>query len=84
MSAPVGFDALGERLDVGGFERRSGAAALAGNDRVVALEQQCSAGAGLLARVSERDGVYGAQSVIALAAGAISEHPPAALFVYDA
>jgi hypothetical protein len=37
----------------------------------------------LLARFGERNGVCRTEPVIALAAGAVAEHPPAALSVYD-
>src|SRR5262249_55639389 len=79
---PIRLDTLGKCLCVGSFERGGGTAGFADGDRVVALEQQRAAGTGLLACISERDGIHGAQPVIALAAGAVPENPPAALFVY--
>src|SRR6516162_5898364 len=83
VGCPISLGALGKCLGVGGLERRSSTVGLAGSDRVLALEQQRPAGAGLLARFGERDGGQGTQSVIALAAGTVAEHPPAALFVHN-
>src|SRR5262245_12655208 len=83
MNVPISVAAPGKRLGIGGFQRGSSAAGLAGGNGVLAPKQQRPAGARLLTRLGERDGIDGTQAVIALAAAAIAKDPPAALFVCD-
>src|SRR5262249_60459707 len=73
---PIGVDALGKRLGIGGFERGGGAAGLTRGDRGLAPEQQRTASAGRAARVGQPEGVYGAQTPVAARPVAEGGSPP--------